>query len=238
VIVLGVETSAARGAVALLKDAQVMGEKSFEKGLIHGREVAPAIKEVAESADIALQDIDLISVDIGPGSYTGVRVGVATAKALAWALGKKLAAVFSLDALAEAARDLGEVIVPVLDARLGQLYTAAYRSRAGVVTRTDGPAISDIEGFIGTIPRPAVLLGDALARFPEQFPEEEGITYAAERFWIPQVGVVAELGRRAALRGELADPVVLEPLYLRPSEAEQKLGVRVDPSSAEPEKRL
>jgi tRNA threonylcarbamoyladenosine biosynthesis protein TsaB len=255
------ETSAARGGVALLRDTETVAEQSFEAGLVHGREVAPAIKEVTDRAGIPLGDIDLISVDIGPGSYTGVRVGIATAKALAWALGRKLAAVVSLDALAEAAKELGEVIVPVLDARREQLYSATYSSKAGVVTRNAGPAILDLEGFIETAPRPAVLLGDAIARFPEHFPEKKGVTYAAEQFWTPRASVIAELGSRAVLQdchceevaqplekgacgpdeaisGVLADPVMLEPLYLRPSEAEQKLGIRVDPSSAQPEKRL
>ncbi len=236
-IVLGLETSAARGGVALLRDNETIAEQSFEKGLVHGREVAPAIKEVTDRAGVALRDIDLISVDIGPGSYTGVRVGIATAKALAWALGKELAAVISLDALAEAAKGLGGVIVPVLDARRQQLYSATYDAKSGALTRNAGPALFDLEGFIETVPRPAVLLGDALARFPEQFPQREGIIHAGEQFWTPRAGVVAELGRRAALRGELADPVILEPLYLRPSEAEQKLGIRVDPESAQPEKR-
>jgi tRNA threonylcarbamoyladenosine biosynthesis protein TsaB len=237
VIVLGLETSASRGGVALLRDDETLAEQSFEKGLVHGREVAPAMKQVIDRAGITLQELDLVCVDIGPGSYTGVRVGVATAKALAWALGKKLAAVISLDALAQAAAGLGETIVPVLDARREQLYSATYTSKSGMVTRTDGPGISDLDGFINGVPRPAVLLGDALARFPEHFPVKDGIAYANEDFWTPRAGIIAELGRRAALQGELADPVMLEPLYLRPSEAEQKFGVCVDPSSAEPEKR-
>jgi tRNA threonylcarbamoyladenosine biosynthesis protein TsaB len=238
VIVLGLETSAAIGGAALLRDNETVAEQSFEKGLVHGREVAPAIKEVTGKAGVTLAEIDLICVDVGPGSYTGVRVGVATAKALAWALGKKLAAVVSLDALAEAAAGLAETIVPVLDARREQLYSATYRSESGEVSRIDGPALFDIEGFVEKLPRPAVVLGDALARFPEHFLEKEGIIYADEEFWTPKADIIAELGRRAALRGELADAVMLEPLYLRPSEAEQKLGVRVDPSSVEPEKRL
>ena len=236
-IVLGLETSAATGGVALLRDSETLAEQSFERGLVHGREIAPAIKEIIYKTGITLPEIDLICVDIGPGSYTGVRVGVATAKALAWALGKKLAAVISLDALAVAAADLGETIVPVLDARREQLYSATYRSESGEVTRIDGPALFDIEGFIDKMPCPAVILGDALARFPEHFPDKDGIAYADEKFWTPQASVIAELGRRAALHGELADPVKLEPLYLRPSEAEQKFGVRVDPGSAQPEQR-
>ena len=120
-IVLGIETSAARGGVALARDGRPLAGRTFEKGLVHGREVAPAIELALEEAGISLKQIDVIAVDVGPGSYTGVRVGVATAKTLAWALEARLAAVVSLDALAEAAKDLGPSIVPVLDARRNQL---------------------------------------------------------------------------------------------------------------------
>jgi tRNA threonylcarbamoyladenosine biosynthesis protein TsaB len=237
VIVLGIETSATRGGVALVRDGEILAERAFEEGLVHGREVTPAIKDITEASGIPLDQVDLFAVDIGPGSYTGVRVGVATAKAFAWALGKKLAAVCSLDALAEAAKDLGKTIVPVLDARRGQLYTATYRNDSGSLTRINGPAVTEAAGLLNTIPHPAVLLGDAISRFPDELIAGEGITHAPQELWIPAAPVIAELGLRAAQRGELADPVMLEPLYLRPSEAEQKLGVRVDPASTEPEQR-
>ena len=236
-IVLGIETSAARGGVALARDGRPLAGRTFEKGLVHGREVAPAIELALEEAGISLKQIDVIAVDVGPGSYTGVRVGVATAKTLAWALEARLAAVVSLDALAEAAKDLGPSIVPVLDARRNQLYTAAYRSDAGSVTRVSGPSVVALDGFLETVPRPAVLVGDVIEKFPDELKSGKEITHAPQEFWIPKAPVIAELGRLAAERGELADPVTLEPLYLRPSEAEQKLGIRVNPADTEPEKR-
>ncbi len=236
-VVLGIETSSTTGGVALLRDNKTIAQRAFEKGLVHGRELAPSIRSAAEEAGLELKEIDLVAVDAGPGSYTGVRVGVATAKALAWALGAKLVSVVSLDALAEAAKDLGPSLVTALDARRGHLYTAAYETAGGEVSRVDGPEIAPLEGFLDRLPRPAVLLGDGIKKLPENAGEEPGITYAPREFWIPRAQVVASLGLRAAGRGEFADVLTLEPLYLRRSEAEEKFGVKVDPASAEPEHR-
>lgn len=236
-IILGIETSTTIGSVALVRDGSPLAGRTLEKGLVHGREIIPAIQQIINEAGISLEDIDFVAVDIGPGSYTGVRVGVSTAKTLAWVLGKKLAAIISLDALAEATKDLGPAIVPVLDARRGQLYTATYTVSSGSVTRVSGPSVVEFDGFLKTLPRPAVLLGDAIARFPDELKAENGITHAPEEFWIPKAAVIAQLGLSQAKRGEFADPVTLEPLYLRPSEAEEKLGVRVDPASTRPEQK-
>ena len=236
-IILGIETSTTIGGVALVRDGAAPVERTFEKGLVHGREITPAIQQIANEAGISLEDIDFVAIDVGPGSYTGVRVGVSTAKTLAWVLGKKLAAIISLDALAEAAKDLGPAIVPVLDARRGQLYTATYTVSSGSVTRVNGPSVVAPNGFLETLPRHAVLLGDAVARFPDELKAKNGITHAPEEFWIPKAIVIAQLGHRVAESGEPADPVTLEPLYLRPSEAEQKLGIRIDPASTKPEER-
>jgi tRNA threonylcarbamoyladenosine biosynthesis protein TsaB len=159
------------------------------------------------------------------------------AKTLAWALEIKLAAVVSLDALAEAAKHLGPTLVPVLDARRGQLYTATYKSENSTVSRVSTPAVAPLDRFLETVPRPAVLLGDAIAKFPDKLAADSGISHAPEDYWIPKAAVIAQLGERNAERGEFADSVALEPLYLRPSEAELKLGLRVDPASGTPEKR-
>jgi len=236
-IVLGIETSSTVGGIAILDDEKLLASRTFESGLVHGREIAPAIKSASDEAGVPPGKLDLIAVDIGPGSYTGVRVGVAAAKMMAWALGTKLAAVVSLDALANAAASLGERIVPILDARRKQLYAAEYAAGPNGVSAVKRLSIVPREGFLETVTRPAVLIGDAIGKFPELFAESPGISHAPKEFWIPEAATVARLGLEAAARGELADPVTLEPLYLRPSEAEEKFGVRVNPSDEKPENR-
>ena len=124
--VLGIESSGMRGGIALLESGQVRGTRLFEKGMVHGREIAPSIRSLLDELAWAPEAIDLIACDIGPGSYTGLRVGLAAAKGLALALGRPLVGVASLDAMAEAARDCGDVLCPLLDAKWGQLYGAIY----------------------------------------------------------------------------------------------------------------
>src|SRR5262245_48217371 len=111
---LGIETSGGRGGVALLNGPRILGARLFEKGMVHGREIAPATRELLEEAGLAPADLELLACDIGPGSYTGLRVGLAAAKGLALALGRPLVGVASLDALAEAARGQARVLCPAI----------------------------------------------------------------------------------------------------------------------------
>ena len=236
-IVLGIETSADTGGVALMRGGRLLGEKSFREGLVHGRELVPAISSLLEGARLSPRDLQLIAVDVGPGSYTGVRVGISTAKMLAWALGARLAAVVSLDAMAQAARALGQTLVAVLDARRAHFYRAVYRRERGTLARVSGPALVRREDVLASFPRPAILMGDALSRFPDVFGPGAELSHAPAQFWTPKAAVVAQLGLRMARRADPADCANIEPLYLRLSEAEEKMGIRVDPGKASPESR-
>src|SRR5437016_2738225 len=99
---LGIETSGTVGSVALVEDGRVLAEETFAKGLRHGQALVPAIGRALAAAGVGKRDVDLFAVGTGPGSYTGLRVGIATAKTLAFALGKPLFGVPSFDAIARA----------------------------------------------------------------------------------------------------------------------------------------
>src|SRR5579864_6796161 len=124
--VLGIESSGTRGGVALLESGQVRGTRFFEKGMVHGREIAPAIQSLLDGLGWPPDALDLIACDLGPGSYTGLRVGLAAAKGLALALARPLIGVASLDALAEAAQGRAPVLCPAIDAKWEQIYGAVY----------------------------------------------------------------------------------------------------------------
>src|SRR5687767_60429 len=98
---LAIETSGLVGGVAILDGERVLGERIFDKGMIHGRELAPSIAQLSKETGVGLRELDLIAVDIGPGSYTGLRVGLAAAKGFCLALKKPILGVVSLDAMAE-----------------------------------------------------------------------------------------------------------------------------------------
>jgi tRNA threonylcarbamoyladenosine biosynthesis protein TsaB len=215
--VLGIETSGTRGGVALAEDDSVRGVRLFEKGMVHGRDVAPSIRSLCAEHGVAPGAIDLIACDVGPGSYTGIRVGLAAAKGLALALGKPVLGVASLDALAEAARGLARRLCPAIDARWGQIYGALYEDgRRATEYLAEKPA-----AFAARVPKDALIFGDALEAYGELFRD---VPQGPREFWDPHPGVVALLGRRLWDGGVRHDAASLVPLYLRPTEAELKFG--------------
>jgi tRNA threonylcarbamoyladenosine biosynthesis protein TsaB len=125
---LGIETATAAGGVALMRDATLVAERAFERGMTHGRDVAPAIEALLRAHGLTARDLGLVAVDVGPGSHTGVRVGVAAARGLALGAGCALAGVVSLEAMA--ADGPG---VPVIDAGRKRLFA---RLPEGIVSIT------------------------------------------------------------------------------------------------------
>lgn len=215
--VLGIESSGTRGGTALLESGKTLGTRLFEKGMVHGRDIAPSIRSLLDELRWAPESLDLIAVDLGPGSYTGLRVGLAAAKGLALALKKPLIGVASLDTMAEAARTLGRVLVPAIDAKWEQIYGAVYVDG----TRTTDYLAEKPAAFAARVPKDAVVLGDALDQYGGLFRD---VVPAPREFWDPRPDQVALLGQRAYEQGLRHDAASLVPLYLRPTEAEIKFG--------------
>ena len=215
--VLGIESSGGRGGTALLDGDQVLGTRLFEKGMVHGREIAPSIRALLDEAGWAPDAIDLIACDIGPGSYTGLRVGLAAAKGLALALRRPLIGVASLDALAEAARDRARVLCPAIDAKWVQIYGAVYEDGK----RTTDYLAEKPDAFAARVPKGAYVFGDALDQYGGLFRD---VIRGPRELWDPRPELVALLGQRLHEAGTRHDAATLAPLYLRPTEAELKFG--------------
>jgi tRNA threonylcarbamoyladenosine biosynthesis protein TsaB len=214
-MVLGIETSGERGGIALLENDRVRGTRLFGKGMIHGREIAPSIRALLEELGLPIEAIDLIACDVGPGSYTGLRVGLAAAKGLALALQKPLLGVASLDALAEAARDRARVLCPAIDARWEQIYGAVYEDgRRATEYLAEKPAV-----FAARVPKDALVFGDALDAYGGLFRD---VPHGPRDLWDPRPETIAILGQRLHEQGARHDVATLVPLYLRPTEAEIK----------------
>ena len=212
---LGIESSGMRGGVALVDGEATVQARLFDKGMVHGREIAPAIRALCDAAGWTLESLDLIAVDLGPGSYTGLRVGLAAAKGLAFALRKPLVGVASLDALAAAAAGRAPVLCPAMDAKWEQIYGAVY---------VDGRRTTDYlaekpAAFAARVPKDALVFGDALDAFGELFRD---FHQGPRELWDPRPDTVARLGLRLHAEGVRHDAAALAPLYLRPTEAELK----------------
>jgi tRNA threonylcarbamoyladenosine biosynthesis protein TsaB len=225
--VLGIETSGGRGGIALLDGREVRGTRLFEKGMVHGREIAPSIQSLLEETRVSIATLDLIACDIGPGSYTGLRVGLAAAKGLALALRKPVVGVASLDAMADHAHGRARVLCPAIDAKWDQIYGAVYEDGR----RVTGYLAEKPAEFVLRIPKDALVFGDALEAYGELFRDRP---CGPRELWDPNPEAIARLGERLHDEGVRHDAATLVPLYLRPTEAELKFGGRSGGSPPDP----
>lgn len=221
--VLGIETSGMAGGIALMDDDRIVHERFFERGMIHGRELAPALKELEEKHAVPLASVDLIAVDYGPGSYTGLRVGLQTAKAMAFALRKPIIGIASLDVLAQniGADRKCATFCPMMDAKWDQVYSAVYRFENGRPTRITNHLAETPEHVLAWIPDGTLLYGTGATRFRSVF-EQRKIAWGTEEDGIPKPHHVCRLGREAYTKGERHDIFKIVPMYLRSTEAEVK----------------
>jgi tRNA threonylcarbamoyladenosine biosynthesis protein TsaB len=223
---LAIETSTLTGAVALLEGDTVVAESRVNIAVTHGERLMAAIDGVLRAARWQLADVAAFAVALGPGSFTGLRIGLSTVKGLALATGKPVVGVPTLDALAWTLPFCAYPVCPILDARKDEVYTALYRTLDGRLeviapARAVPPATLAEDLRLGT-EGPLVIVGDGVAPFAGVFTGVLGprARLAPAGFRLPSAVTVGELGQWALARGETSDPAGLVPLYLRPSEAE------------------
>jgi tRNA threonylcarbamoyladenosine biosynthesis protein TsaB len=225
--ILGIESSGLQGSIALLQDEQLRKEINLKDGMVHGKYLAPSIKKALQSCGWRIKSINLIAVDIGPGSYTGLRIGLATAKTLAYALDIPLIGVSSLDVIAQNIPVRYDHICPVLDARWLQVYAAIYARHDKIYQRSSDYLSITPEELMRQLPEGAFLFGNGINRYRNIFTRAD-IKIGNPALAIPRAANVARLGRQAYLKGERADPFKLVPLYLRLTEAETKLKPQIN----------
>ncbi len=232
--VVAIETSGMIGSVAVCEGtpkADCLRERSFEKGVVpasggpgvkkHGQALLPSINEIFAELGWRPEDIDLIAVSHGPGSFTGLRIGITCAKTLAYVLEKPLVAVPTLDVLAENVTPGQTPICPILDAKRKAVYSCIYRPVNGTWQKqTDFMAIEP-HALLPLLLKPILIFGDGVAPYRDLF-SVEGITIVNGELGIARASVVARLGIQLYEKGRISDPFQLQPLYLRRSEAEEK----------------
>ncbi len=209
-MILGIETSTAVSSVALASAGGVIAHSETRAGRGHVEFLMPAIADILTQNGATIADVRTVAVGIGPGLFTGLRVGVATAKTIAQMRGIGVIAVTSLDNLARQAREVERDVCAVIDAKRGEVFAAFYR---------DGVAISDpVTCAPASLPDhaegPTLFLGDAVEEYGYLF-EHAGELRSA----YPTARALCEI---ALERGVAESPALIEPLYLRKSEAEIK----------------
>ena len=207
-LTLGIETATDVCAVALLDGEDVRFEASIHVPRSHGRRLAPLIGQAFEHVGQPPRALDLVAVSSGPGSYTGLRIGMSTAKGLVLATGARLVAVPTLDALASVAP--AAPVVVVLPSRRGEVY-AAVAGDADASRPATALALDEARTWLPDVSSLA-LGGPAANALVEAVPD---------RTWqrldlVPSAAAIARLGRQRSEAGDLDDPAATEPTYLKP----------------------
>ncbi|MFH1312618.1 MAG: tRNA (adenosine(37)-N6)-threonylcarbamoyltransferase complex dimerization subunit type 1 TsaB [Candidatus Eisenbacteria bacterium] len=233
--VLGIETSATTGGFAVIDGERLMAELVADITGRHVEKGVAMIGEVLDSAGVKVEDLDAVAVSLGPGSFTGLRVGLAIAKGMCFGRGMSIVGVPTLDCIAESLGSREGLVVPVRDARRGEIYFSIFSAEKGTVTRTcDYLAMPPdrVISAINDLPagRSVVLSGDALSRYGDDLRAGVGseVVFAPETMWAAKPSVVALMGASLIERGESADLDTIEPMYVRPSEAERQAAKPVD----------
>jgi tRNA threonylcarbamoyladenosine biosynthesis protein TsaB len=226
-LVLAIDTSTAQVSVAFGDGGRVLGAVGLVGGRRHAEQLTPAIDYLRRELAVDLSQVAAIAVGTGPGLFTGLRVGVTTAKVMAQVLRIPVVGIPSLDLVAYPLRHSGRLVVAVLDARRREVFAARYRPVPGGVQRVSEygvhlPAelVAELAAEFAGEPRGILLAGDGIARFPAEFAELEHAVTAGDEFAAPSVAALVELATARAEREEFEQPGALRPLYLRQSDAE------------------
>jgi tRNA threonylcarbamoyladenosine biosynthesis protein TsaB len=247
---LAIETSGRMGSIALTIDGVALRESEFPHGLQHAARIIPAIDELCREYAWKPADLREIYVSAGPGSFTGLRIGVTLAKTLAFVTGAKLVAVPSVRVLVENAPAEARHVVIVLDAKREQIFTASFEraseesasnsaSASDAKLATDAKPPSDaksrdwilwqparldsLANVLAASPRPVYLLGDGVPYHEKFIPRDDpGILVCGENLRRARATATAVIGRRMARAGEFTEPQNLTPIYIRRPEAEEK----------------
>ena len=222
-LILALESSAKAASAALMEDESLIAQYSQCCGLTHSRTLLPMVEDMLKNTEKKIADVDLIAVAHGPGSFTGIRIGVSTVKGLAWASDKKCVGVSTLEAMAWHGVSAGGLICPVMDARRSQVYNALFETdEAGRPVRlTEDRAVSlaELAEALKSYECAPLLVGDG-AKLTYDYLTNEGIACRiapANLLYQSAWGVgMAALGREAGSADDLL------PVYLRLSQAERE----------------
>jgi tRNA threonylcarbamoyladenosine biosynthesis protein TsaB len=223
--VLGIDTSTMSGSIGLIDDERVLSEYILNISITHSERLLGAIELVLKNACCAIGDLDGFAISLGPGSFTGVRIGVSTVKGLVFATQKPVAGVSTLDVLASQVSPTPYPICPIIDARKAEVYAALYRYDDKDILKRQSPykAIGP-EELIKRIKERTIFIGDGVKTYGSLLRNRLSTLaiFPPSPLHVPHGSTVAKLGLELLREGNSLDLATFVPLYIRPSEAETK----------------
>ena len=205
-----------------MTEERLVAEHTVHAKTTHTERLLSAIDRMVQAASLSIQDLDGIAVASGPGSFTGLRIGVTTAKSIAYCIQKPLVAIPSLDALASQYLYTDLLLCPILDARKKEVYTAFYRNTGALVQRLSEYAVIAPEDLLQEVNEPVLFLGDGVTPYRQQIETLLGkqALFADPVHLLPRGGLIAKLGCDRLIVKDYDDSFALTPLYIRKSDAE------------------
>ncbi len=225
--ILALDSTALTASVALCEDDRLLGEYTIQNGNTHSETLLPMIESLLKFFSITANDIDLFAAAAGPGSFTGVRIGAATVKGLAFDTQKPCLGVSTLSALAYNLAHINGLICPVMNARRAQVYTALFRCTDGVLERLmpdSAIAITELDQHLAAFEEPVHLCGDGYDITAARL--THAMISTPERLRHQSAFSVAQIARAAYLDGTATSDTEMVPTYLRPSQAERERAAR------------
>ena len=223
VLILGIESSTPQIGCALGGHEGVLASAHSARSKRHAENLTPAIEFICDQAQVSLSEIGLVAVDVGPGLFTGLRVGIASAKAIAFALRVPMISVSSLDLLAFPMRFSSRLIVTAIDARRGELFYAFYRQVTGGVQRVSDHMVgspADLSSELLATGEDALLVGDGAHRYREAFDGLARVEIVDRGSSFPSASSLVQLAHARALREDYQQIDEITPIYLRRPDAE------------------
>ncbi len=221
--ILSLDSSATVATVALCEDEKLLAESTLNNGNTHSETLLPMIEALLRSYGITVREVDLFAASSGPGSFTGVRIGAATLKGLAFGSGKPCLGVSTLEAIAENLTVRAGLICPVMNARRSQVYTALFRSDGTTLTRLrDDEAISieELDGILSTYGEAVSFCGDGVGVTLPALKKTVALP-VPDRLLHQSAYSVAQVALRAYRTGVRTNDAEFTVTYLRPSQAER-----------------
>jgi tRNA threonylcarbamoyladenosine biosynthesis protein TsaB len=221
-LILGIETSGRAGEIALMRDETCLAERTLQQaGRRHAQTLAAEVQDLLQEFNVQPADCEAVAVSIGPGSFTGLRVGVVFAKTWAYATGCQLAAVDTFLAIAaNSPADVAELAV-IADAQRGDLFVGRYhRGRDDAWTCTDGVRICNAAQWMSKLQSDEIVSGPGVDKYEDQLRQVCRVLDPSARH--PRAVMIARLGMQRIETGPRDAPWRLEPFYLRKSAAEEK----------------
>lgn len=228
-LILAVDTSTAVATVVVAKDSEIVGEYLINHKKTHSQKLMPMIESVLKELEIKISDIDVFGACIGPGSFTGLRIGITSIKAMAYVKNKPTVGVHSLEVLAYNISPSTSLVCPMIDARNRQVFTCIYEWKDGAyrpITEQMGVGIEELVEVVKNTGKHTIFLGEAVLLHRDFFKETLGdiCGFALPHQMLCKAGSLFQAVSIKISEGKFLNSFELEPFYLRLSQAERLAG--------------